>query len=333
MQSIAIIGAGSWGTALALLLAEKGLEVRLWVHGKETYEKIMHYRENVFYLPGVKLPENILPTRSLSAALKGQKIILMVVPSHIFREILTQMKPYLEKDCLLISATKGIENESLLTMSGVTKDVLKEISFQYAVLSGPSFAKEVAAKLPTAVTVASADKDVAALVQRLFSTAYFRVYTHSDVLGVELGGSLKNVMAIAAGICDGLGLGANARAALITRGLVEMSRLGQRLGAHPQTFAGLSGLGDLVLTCTSTLSRNYTVGRRLGKGERITDILNSMRMVAEGVKTSKAAYRLAQREETEMPIVSKVYEILYQEKSPLDGLKELLSRTPKPEFW
>lgn len=333
MSSIAVLGAGSWGTALALLLAEKGLRVNLWVHGQETYQALITQKENIYYLPGIKLPSNIFPTLSLEEALKHQKDILIVVPSHVYRRVLSEAVPYLNSDCCIISATKGIENDTLLTMSGVTKSLLTNFSYTYTVLSGPSFAEEVSRHLPTAVTVASTNAEVAIYVQKLFATPYFRAYTHHDILGVELGGALKNVMAIAAGICDGLGLGRNARAALITRGLVEMMRVGQKMGAAPQTFTGLSGLGDLVLTCTSTLSRNYTVGERLGKGERITDILNSMRMVAEGVKTSRAAYMLAKREGVDTPIINEVYDILYQGRSPLDGLKRLLARTLKPEFW
>jgi len=333
MGSIAVLGAGSWGTALALLLAEKGLRVNLWVHGQETYQALITQRENIYYLPGIKLPANIFPTRSLEEALTDQRDILIVVPSHVYRPVLAEAASYLKPDCCIISATKGIENDTLLTMSGVTKNLLTNLPYTYTVLSGPSFAKEVSQRLPTAITVASMNTEIAIYVQRLFATPYFRAYTHHDVLGVELGGALKNVMAIAAGICDGLGLGHNARAALITRGLAEMTRLGQKIGAEPQTFAGLSGLGDLVLTCTSSLSRNYTVGERLGRGEKITDILNSMRMVAEGVKTSRAAYTLAQKEMVDMPIVSEVYNIIYQGKSPVEGLKRLLSRTLKPEFW
>jgi len=333
MSSIAILGAGSWGTALALLLAEKGLRVRLWVHGKETYQSLIEHRENIYYLPGAKLSPNIFPTQSFAQALGGQQDIVMVVPSHVYRMVLKQALPYLQSDCHIISATKGIETQTLLTMSEVTKQVLKGFSYTYTVLSGPSFAKEVSQHFPTAVTVASSQQETALHTQKLFSTPYFRAYTHHDVLGVELGGALKNVMAIAAGICDGLGLGHNARAALITRGLVEMTRLGVKLGAESKTFAGLSGLGDLVLTCTSCLSRNYTVGKRLGKGEGIKEILSSMRMVAEGIKTTHSAYFLSQREKIEMPITSEVYAILYQGKSPLEGLKDLLSRTLKREFW
>ena len=333
MSSIAILGAGSWGTALALLLAEKGLKVRLWVHGRETYQSLIEHRENIYYLPGIKLSPNVFPTQSFAQALERQPDVLIVVPSHGYRMVLKQAMPYLKPNCHIISATKGIENQTLLTMSEVTKQVLRGFSYTYTVLSGPSFAKEVIQHLPTAVTIASSYQEAALHAQKLFSTPYFRTYTHHDVLGVELGGALKNVMAIAAGVCDGLRLGHNARAALITRGLMEMIRLGVSLGAESKTFAGLSGLGDLVLTCTSCLSRNYTVGKRLGKGESIREILFSMRMVAEGIKTTHSAYFLSQREKIEMPITSEVYAILYQGKSPLQGLKDLLSRTLKREFW
>jgi glycerol-3-phosphate dehydrogenase (NAD(P)+) len=333
MTSVAILGAGSWGTALALLLAEKGAKVRLWIHGKETYQALIEKKENIYYLPGIRLPENIFPTQSLVQALEGQQDVLIVVPSHVYRGILKQAIPYLNSNLHIISATKGIENETLLTMSGVTKQVLENLPYTYTALSGPSFAKEVSQHLPTAVTVASSHQETVLHTQKLFATPYFRAYTHHDVLGVELGGALKNVIAIAAGICGGLGLGHNARAALVTRGLVEITRLGTKLGAESKTFAGLSGLGDLILTCTSCLSRNYTVGKRLGKGENIKDILNSMRMIAEGVKTTQAAYLLSQKEKIEMPIAAEVYAILYQAKSPQKGLKDLLSRTLKKEFW
>ncbi|MDL1957322.1 MAG: NAD(P)H-dependent glycerol-3-phosphate dehydrogenase [Candidatus Desulfofervidus auxilii] len=333
MSSLAIIGAGSWGTALALLLAKKGIKIKLWVHSKETYQVLIDKKENIFYLPGIKIPSLIFPTQSLAEAISGQKDILIAVPSHVYREILSKIRPYLISNCHIISATKGIETDSLLTMSKVTKEILSDLSYSYSVLSGPSFAKEVSQGLPTAVTVASANEEVAIYTQRLFSTNYFRVYTHHDVLGVELGGALKNIVAIAAGISEGLGLGHNARAALITRGLAEITRLGIKLGAEEKTFAGLSGMGDLVLTCTSKLSRNYNLGKRLGTGEKLTEILSSMRMVAEGVNTTKAAYILSQEIGVEMPITKEVYAILYEEKSPKEGLKELLSRRLKQEFY
>ncbi len=331
-NSIAIIGAGSWGTALACILAEKGLFISLWVHGRQTYQFIKEKRENVYYLPGINIPENVFPTDSLAEALNEQDYIIVVLPSHAFREILKRARPYLKQGCLIISATKGIENETLFTMSAVVKEVLGNFSYNYAVLSGPSFAKEVIKKMPTAITVASKDLKIAKMAQKILSTPYFRIYTHHDVFGVELGGALKNVMAIAAGVSDGLDLGHNARAALITRGLAEIMRLGKAMGTDTFTFSGLSGLGDLILSCTSPLSRNYTVGYRLGKGETLEKILSSMKMVAEGVKTTKAAYKLSLRYKIEMPVTKEVYAILYKNKQPYEALDTLLSRKLRTEF-
>jgi glycerol-3-phosphate dehydrogenase (NAD(P)+) len=333
MASIAIIGAGSWGTAMAFLLAEKGFKVRLWVHGERTYKALIKSRENIYYLPGIKLPSTIFPTKSFGEAIKGQRDIIIALPSHVYRDVLKQAFPYLTPSCHLISTTKGIENKTLLTMSGVSKEVLGDFPYTYIALSGPSFAKEVSQHLPTAITVASKSSKKTLYAQKLFAAPYFRAYTHHDVLGTELGGALKNIIAIAAGIGDGLNLGHNARAALITRGLAEITRLGIKLGAKAETFSGLSGLGDLVLTCTSPLSRNYTVGKRLGEGESLRKIVNSMYMIAEGIKTSKAAYLLSQRERIDMPITAKVYAILYQDKLPQQGLKELLNRSLKQEFY
>lgn len=331
-NSIAIIGAGSWGTALACILAEKGLFISLWVHGGQTYQFIRERRENVYYLPGIKIPENVFPTDSLEEALNGKNCIIAVLPSHAFREVLKGAKPHLKPGCLIISATKGIENETLLTMWGVVKEVLGIFPYSYAALSGPSFAKEVIKRLPTAITVASKDLKIAKMAQKILSTPYFRIYTHHDVFGVELGGALKNVMAIAAGVSDGLDLGHNARAALITRGLAEIMRLGKTMEADTFTFSGLSGLGDLILSCTSPLSRNYTVGYRLGRGETLEEILSGMRMVAEGVRTAKAAYRLSLRYKVEMPVTKEAYAILYKDKQPYKALDTLLSRKLKGEF-
>lgn len=313
-------------------MAEKGFFISLWVHGRKTYQLIKERRENVYYLPGIKIPENVFPTNSLKEALNEKDYIIAALPSHAFRKVIERAKSYLRPGCLIISATKGIENETLLTMSGVVKEVLKDFPHSYVALSGPSFAKEVIKKLPTAVTVASDDLKIAKMAQKVLSTPYLRIYTHHDVFGVELGGALKNVMAIAAGVSDGLNLGHNARAALITRGLAEIMRLGRIMGADTFTFSGLSGLGDLILTCTSPLSRNYTVGYRLGKGETLEKILSGMRMVAEGVKTAKATYRLSLKYKVEMPVTREVYAILYKNKQPYEALDTLLSRKLKGEF-
>jgi len=330
---IGIIGAGSWGTTLANLLAEKGMDVSLWVHGDDVYEAIVNRKENAVYLPRITLSKGIHPTQSLEEASHGKDVLVLAVPSHVFRETVSKLKSYVGDSCIILSATKGIENDTLLTMSGILKEILPlPLHDRLVCLSGPSFAREVAERQLTAVTVASRNQKMAEAIQTLFTTPFFRVYTSLDVIGVELGGALKNVIAIGAGISDGLGLGYNARAALITRGIAEISRLGVRLGANPLTFAGLAGIGDLVLTCTADLSRNRTVGLRLGRGMPLSDILADMRMVAEGIATTKSAYDLSQRLTTEMPITEQIYHVLYGNKSPKEAVKELMDRAPKDEL-
>ena len=333
IKNIAVIGAGSWGTALANLLADKGLAVDLWVREPEIYQQIKQERENKIFLPNIKLSPNLNPVQSFNQALAGKELAVMVVPSHVFREILQQIKPYLAPGVPILSATKGIENETLLTMQQVLAAVLdKTHAKQYACLAGPSFAKEVSLKLPTAVTIACQDPEEAAQLQRLFFTEFFRVYTSQDIIGIELCGAIKNVIALGAGIADGLGSGYNARAALITRGLAEITRLGMALGANPQTFAGLAGMGDLVLTCTSDLSRNRTVGMQIGKGKTLPEITKDMKMVAEGVKTTQSAYDLATKIGVDMPITEQVYAILYKGKDPKQAVKELMTRELKGEI-
>lgn len=328
---LAVVGAGSWGTVLAQLLGEKGHTVRLWVFEPEVYQGLIRDRINPTFLPGVRLSGRIRFTQDFGEALEGAAVVVMAVPSHVFRKILGNLAPYLPPNTVLLSATKGIETETLLTMDGVAREVLGA-GVPYAVLGGPSFAREVVKKLPTAVTIACRDNKVAHRLQRLFSTPYFRVYTSYDVTGVELGGALKNIFAIGTGILEGMGLKDNSRAALITRGLAEMTRLGLRLGANPMTLAGLGGLGDLVLTCTSRQSRNYQVGLRLGQGETLEQILASTQMVAEGVKNARAFHLLAQHLAVEMPLVDAVYQILYKGLSPRDALKKLMSRELKDEL-
>jgi len=333
IKNIAVIGAGSWGTALANLLADKGLAVDLWVREPEVYQQIKQERENKIFLPNIKLSPNLNPVQSFNQALAGKELAVMVVPSHVFREILQQIKPYLAPGVPILSATKGIENETLLTMQQVLAAVLdKTHAKQYACLAGPSFAKEVSLKLPTAVTIACQDPEEAAQLQRLFFTEFFRVYTSQDIIGIELCGAIKNVIALGAGIADGLGSGYNARAALITRGLAEITRLGMARGANPQTFAGLAGMGDLVLTCTSDLSRNRTVGMQIGKGKTLPEITKDMKMVAEGVKTTQSAYDLATKIGVDMPITEQVYAILYKGKDPKQAVKELMTRELKGEI-
>ncbi len=328
-----VVGAGSWGTALANLLANKGLKVSHWVFEKEVKEQIERYRENKVFLPGFSLSTNLFPSNDISSVVSGKNVLLIVVPSHVMRETADKISAYVSKEMIIVSASKGIENITHLTMSGVLKEVLCDIpDNRFAVLSGPSFAREVAGNVPTAVTVASKNPCVAGFIQEIFATPFFRVYTNDDMIGVELGGAVKNVIAIAAGIIDGLGLGLNTRAALITRGLTEMRRLGLRLGANPRTFVGLAGLGDLILTCTGDLSRNHTVGKKIGQGKRLNEILSEMRMVAEGVKTAKSVYNLSRKLGVEMPISHEIYHILYDDVSPGEALHRLMTRDLKQEM-
>lgn len=329
---IAVIGAGSWGTALANLLAKKGLEVVLWAYERDLVERMQVTRINDLFLSGVRLDDRLAFASDLAAAVAGRQMVVLVSPSQVMRRVIEQLRPHLDGDSLLVSAAKGIENDTLLLMSEVLEEVLGvAVAGRCAYLSGPSFAREVAAELPTAVAVAASDGEIARAVQEQFRTDYFRVYTNPDVVGTELGGAVKNVIALAAGVSDGLGFGHNARAALINRGLVEMSRLGAAKGAHAETFAGLAGMGDLVLTCTGDLSRNRTVGIELGKGRRLAEILGGMRMVAEGVKTTLSTYQLAQKLGVAMPITEQMYQILYQDKDPRQAVSELMMRQQRAE--
>jgi len=329
---VAVIGAGSWGTALANLLAAKGYDITLWARAWRLAQRMTHDRENGLYLPGVPLHPRVTPTVNFAEAASATTIFVSVVPSHAVRTVWGMLAPQLPASALLVSATKGLEAGSLSTMSQVLQATLApRHGIDIAVLSGPTFAREVSQGTPTAAVVAAASRGVAEAVQQLFSTAIFRVYTNTDVLGVELGGALKNVMAIAAGVCDGLNLGYNTRAALITRGLAEMTQLGVAMGARAHTFAGLSGMGDLVLTCTGHLSRNYAVGVQLGQGKKLPDILSPMHMIAEGVVTASAAVALGERYQVEMPIAEKVYAILQGHIAPHEAVTELMQRTLKHE--
>ncbi len=330
-KTISIIGAGAWGTALAHLLGSKGLPVKLWVRESDVFLQIHDTGYNKTYLPGIRLPSTITPTSSLEEALSTANIIIGVIPTQFIRSVFGKAGSFIANKATLVNASKGIEKKTLLTASGVFKELLGE-RVKHAVLSGPSFAKEVSSKIPTAVSLATESESEAGRLQRLFTTPYFRVYTNSDLVGAELGGALKNVIAIAAGISDGLGLGHSSRAALITRGLAEMTRIGVALGADQRTFSGLSGLGDLVLTCTGELSRNRTVGFKLGSGIKLKDILNGMKTVAEGVETSRSAYELSKKVGAETPIITEIYKVLYQRKSPVSAVKHLMARPPKSEF-
>jgi len=331
-MNIGVIGAGAWGTALANVLAEKGLSVSLWAHEPEVCKDIEEGKENKIFLPGIQLSENLTPSNDLDQVGAGKDMLLLVTPSHVFRSVATKLVHHPGKNTVIVSASKGIENKTHLTMTGILHQLLPpRLQDRVAALSGPSFAKEVGRKVPTAVTVAARTLDTAQQIQHAFATEYFRVYTSYDVVGVELGGAVKNVMAIAAGISDGLGLGLNTRAALITRGIAEIQRLGARLGANPKTFSGLSGIGDLVLTCTGTLSRNWTVGSKLGQGLKLEVILSETRTVAEGVKTTKSVYNLSRKVGVEMPIAEQVYRILYENLDPKVALKTLMNRDLKQE--
>jgi glycerol-3-phosphate dehydrogenase (NAD(P)+) len=332
-KNIAVIGAGSWGTALAKILSDKGHRVVLWGHRQEHVAALRTTRENRVYLPGFPLGDNLSATADLQAAVAGRPVVVMVVPSHVYREVFKNLVPALARDALIVSATKGIENNTLLTMTGLMAEELpRGHTNPLAVLSGPSFALEVAQGQPSAVTVASRNKEAALAIQNIFHTERFRVYGSTDVVGLELGGALKNIVAIAAGICDGLGYGTNTRAALITRGLAEIARLGVKLGATPLTFSGLAGLGDLVLTCTGDLSRNRQVGLNLGRGRILSEILTEMKMVAEGVKTTSSAWKLACREKVEMPILEQIHQVLYENKPCDDAVQMLLTREQKDEL-
>ena len=331
-KSVGVIGAGSWGTTLADLLAKKGHKVTLWAYEHELVREMQDTRENSIYLPGISLADNLCFTGSLQEAVSDKELLLFVIPSQIVRSVLAATMPYIRSGAIIVSASKGIEVDTLKLVSQVYEELLLPDNYRrFAVLSGPSFAREVALEMPTAVVAAAADPIVAKDVQDAFTCNYFRVYTNRDVTGVELGGAVKNVIAIAAGISDGLGFGANTRAALITRGLAEISRLGIALGARGETFSGLAGMGDLVLTCTGDLSRNRTVGIQLGQGRTLAAILSEMRMVAEGVKTTESTCLLALKMGVEMPIASKVNDILYNDRPARDAVIELMSRNLRAE--
>jgi glycerol-3-phosphate dehydrogenase (NAD(P)+) len=338
VSKIAVIGAGAWGTAIAIVLGRRSShEVILWAHEAEVRESINARHVNDVFLAGHPIPDSVTATNSFEDALRGADIVVSVMPSHHTRRVFQPMLPYLKPNMLFVSAAKGIENDTFLRMTEVITDVVKHapngFSPRIGALSGPTFAIEVAENQPTALTVASTDLELATVVQREFSDPRFRVYTNDDVVGVELGGSLKNIVAIAAGVCDGLGLGHNSVAALITRGLAEITRLVVACGGRAETMAGLAGLGDLVLTCTGGLSRNRTVGVELGRGRNLNDIIAGMHgMVAEGVLTTNAAVGLAAKMGIEMPITEQMHAILQQDKSPQQAIRDLMARPSTSEL-
>lgn len=332
MKRLAIVGAGSWGTALAIVLAPRFEEIRLRVYEQDLAERLRQTHENDLYLPGFQLPRNIAVHTAFDTALDGAEVVLSVSPSHVTRAVFTGMLPHLDPKMLFVSATKGIETKTLRRMSQVIGEVAgARFQPRVAVLSGPTFAREVAAGEPAAVVISSPDQELNEAIQLAFSGPTFRLYTNTDPVGVELAASLKNVIALGAGVCNGLGLGNNTIAALITRGLAEITRLAVALGGEPHTLAGLAGLGDLVLTCTGALSRNRQVGLELGRGRELAEIVGSMRMVAEGIQTAYAAMDLARKCAIEMPITGQVNAILCGERSPREAIRELMERSLKGE--
>jgi glycerol-3-phosphate dehydrogenase (NAD(P)+) len=329
---IAIIGAGGWGTALAITMARAEREVRLWAYESYLVETILATRENPIYLPSARVPESVHVSNTMKEVLQGARIVIIAVPSHVYRPVVSQMMPLLDAEMHFVSAAKGIENDTLMRMSEVVVDVLKPAFMpQVAAISGPTFAPEVARGEPTALVVASPDERLRLFLQKELSAPRFRLYTNSDLIGVEIGAAVKNIIAIAAGVAEGLGLGSNPAAALITRGLAEIMRLVEACGGRRETLAGLAGLGDLVLTCYGSLSRNHRVGIALGQGKNIDEIVSNMRMVAEGVKTAKATVALARKLEVEMPIAEKMYSVLYEGLNPRAAIDDLMDRKLREE--
>ena len=329
IKNISVIGDGGWGTTLAILLSQKKYNVTLWGAFPEYTEILKSRRFNAKFLPGIKLPDDILITASLDEAVKDKDMIVLAVPSQHTRSVLAKLKAYKFSNEIFVSVTKGIENKTLKRMSEVINEILGDV--QLVVLSGPTIAREVALKIPTTIVASSKDMTLARTVQDVFMTDTFRVYASGDIIGTELGGALKNVIAIAAGISDGLKFGTNAKAALLTRGLVEMVRLGVAMGAKKETFYGLSGLGDLATTCISPYSRNRHFGEEIGKGIVIKDALKETEMIVEGVATTQSAYDLAKKYKVEMPITSEIYKVIYENKDPKKAVFDLMTRPPKAE--
>lgn len=333
MEQIAVLGAGSWGTALALVLADNGHQVRLWGHRAEQIEEINQKRTNEKYLPGIQLPEGIVGYVDLCQALDHIQTVVLAVPTKAIREVLRKVRDCIHEPITIVSVSKGIEPDTHKRVSEIVEEELGGLLKDVVVLSGPSHAEEVSLRHPTTVTVSAKNLEAAKRIQDLFMNhQYFRVYTNPDLIGVELGGALKNIIALAAGITDGLGYGDNAKAAIITRGLAEIARLGCTLGANPLTFAGLTGVGDLIVTCTSVHSRNWRAGHLLGKGKKLDEVLESMGMVVEGVRTTKAAYQLAKKLGVKMPITEVLYEVLFDGKDPKDAVDSLMSRGKTQEL-
>jgi glycerol-3-phosphate dehydrogenase (NAD(P)+) len=331
-MKISVLGAGGWGTTLAILLHYNGHNVTLWEYKKSYARHLLKKRINTDYLPGIKIPKEILITSDIEESADDKHLIVMAVPSQFLRNVINDINYKSIEDTILVSVSKGIENKSLMTMSQMIKDVFPHINKnQIGVISGPSHAEEVSRMIPTAVVAASSDIETSKAIQSAFMTSYFRVYASTDILGVELGGAFKNIIAIGAGIIDGAGFGDNTKAAIMTRGVAEISRLGLSMGSRPETFAGLSGMGDLIVTCMSKHSRNRFVGEQIGKGRKLKEILKSMEQVAEGVETTRSAKQLAAKVKIETPITNEVYKILFEDKDPVKATTDLMTRDMKAE--
>ena len=333
MQKVAVLGAGSWGTALAITLADNQHDVRLWTWEQEHAQVLAEQRENPQFLKGCRLPDNVWVTSDLEEGLHRASMVVISVPSHAVREVTRKSRKYIDEDAYIVNTAKGLELETLKRLSEVIQEeVPAALMDKVAVLSGPSHAEEVGQRMPTTIVAAAKKRTAAEWVQDLFMNNNFRVYTNPDVIGVELGGALKNVIALATGISDGLDLGDNTKAALMTRGIAEIGRLGVQLGAHPMTFAGLAGIGDLIVTCTSMHSRNRRAGMQLGQGMKLEEVLEKMGMVVEGVRSTKAAYQLSRENGVEMPITEQVYRVLYEGQDPAKGVGRLMGRGKTKEI-
>ncbi|MCR9130973.1 MAG: NAD(P)H-dependent glycerol-3-phosphate dehydrogenase [bacterium] len=333
MRNVTVVGAGSFGTALAKVLDTAGNKVQIWAREKDVVESINSTHKNSSYLSDLELPESIVAYNDIEHCLRSQDMVVFATPSHTLREIAAKIKPCLDGHEILVTVSKGIENDTFKTMSQILIEVMDGVTYEdnIGVLYGPSHAEEVARLRPTTVVAAAYSSRTARVIQETFMTTMFRVYANNDVIGVEIGGSVKNIMAIAAGVIDGAELGDNAKAALITRGLHEMKRMGQMMGAHTDTFSGLTGMGDLIVTCTSAHSRNRYVGQQIGKGFKLDEIIKSMNMVAEGIKTTKSVHDWAKKNKVEMPITEAVYHVLFDGVDPKDALNRLMNRDPKDE--
>lgn len=325
-KKVAVLGAGSWGTVLASVLAENGHDVRIWARRKELVEEINEKRTNSKYLPGVTIHPSIVASDSIEETVIDRKMVLFVVPSHSIREVASQVEPFLAEDALVVHASKGFEADTWKRISEVLEEEIPSQKGKIVVLSGPSHAEEVIRKCPTTVVVASSDRNAAEKAQNYFMNSYFRVYTNPDLIGIEVGGALKNIIALAAGLSDGLGFGDNAKAALITRGLAEIARLGFAMGAKHSTFVGLAGVGDLVVTCTSQHSRNWRAGNMISQGMPLSEVLDEMGMVVEGVRTTQAANALSKKYRVEMPITEQLYAVLFTDKEPKQAVQDLMNR-------